>query len=86
MQKASQGSVRRKHRSALMQVVLSIQAGKISSEMLLRKLGHERRKNRLYRVLGRVIRTLYLLRYIADQDLRQEITVGRNKVDRTTDS
>jgi TnpA family transposase len=73
-----------RHWQDLMQVVISIQEGKISSEMLLRKLGHESRKNRLYRVfreLGRVIRTLYLLRYISDQELRQEITVGCNKVE-----
>jgi len=73
-----------RHWQDLMQVVLSIQEGKISSEMLLRKLGHESRKNRLYRVfreLRRVIRTLYLLRYISDQELRAEITAGCNKVE-----
>jgi hypothetical protein len=74
----------KRHWQDLMQVVISIQEGKISSAMLLRKLGHESRKNRLYRVfreLGRVIRTLYLLRYISDQELRAEITAGCNKVE-----
>ena len=52
-----------------MQVVFSIQAGKLSSALLLRKLGNDSRKNRLYRVfreVGRVIRTLFLLRYLSD--------------------
>ena len=73
-----------RHWQDLMQVVLSIQEGKISSEMLLRKLGNDSKKNRLYRVfqeLGRVIRTLFLLRYISDQQLRAEITAGTNKVE-----
>ncbi len=73
-----------RHWQDLMQVVISIQHGKISSAMLLRKLGNDSKKNRLYRVfqeLGRVIRTLFLLRYISDQHLREEITAGTNKVE-----
>lgn len=55
------------HWPDLMQVVLSIKAGKLSSSLLLRKLSNYSRKNRLYRALqelGYVIRTKFLLEYI----------------------
>ncbi len=67
-----------------MQVVLSIESGQISSDMLLRKLGNYSRKNKLYqafRELGRVIRTIFLLKFISDQKLRQQITATTNKVE-----
>jgi hypothetical protein len=58
------------HWQDMMQVVLSIQAGLVLPSMLLRKLGSHNRKSRLYqafRELGRVERTLFLLRYIANR-------------------
>ena len=67
-----------------MQVVLSIHTGKISSAVLLRKLGNYSRKNRLYkafRELGRVIRTIFLLEYISQPKFRREITAMTNKVE-----
>ena len=72
------------HWSDLMRVVLSIESGQISSDMLLRKLGNYSRKNKLYqafRELGRVIRTIFLLKFISDQKLRQQITATTNKVE-----
>jgi len=72
------------HWRDLMQVVLSIRAGKISSVTLLRKLGHESRKNRLYqafRELGRVVRTVFLLQYLSDPEMRKQITEMTNKVE-----
>jgi TnpA family transposase len=62
-----------RHWQDMMQVALSIQAGKILPSMLLRKLGSHNRKNKLYRAfreLGRVVRTLFLLRYISEAELR----------------
>jgi len=73
-----------KHWKDMMQVVLSIHEGKISSSVLLRKLGNYSRKNRLYQAfqeLGRVIRTLFLLDYISDVELRETITAEANKVE-----
>lgn len=67
-----------------MQVVLSVRAGKISSATLLRKLGHESRKNHLYqafRELGRVVRTVFLLQYLSDPEMRKRITEMTNKVE-----
>jgi len=72
------------HWQDLLQVVLSIQTGKVSSSVLLRKLGNYSRKNRLYQAfqeLGRVVRTVFLLRYISDMQLRQQITAATNKVE-----
>ena len=72
------------HWKDLLRVVLSIKAGKISSSTLLRKLGNYSRKNRLYqafRELGRVVRTAFLLNYISDLELRDQITATTNKVE-----
>lgn len=72
------------HWKDLLRVVLSIKAGKISSSTLLRKLGNYSRKNRLYqafRELGRVVRTAFLLDYISDLELREQITATTNKVE-----
>lgn len=72
------------HWQDLMRVVLSISSGKISSSVLLRKLGNYSRKNRLYQAfqeLGRAVRTIFLLQYISDIQLRQQITAATNKVE-----
>jgi TnpA family transposase len=72
------------HWQDLFRVVLSISTGKISSSVLLRKLGNYSRKNRLYkafRELGRVVRTVFLLEYISDAKLRRQIQAATNKVE-----
>lgn len=72
------------HWKDLMQVAISIQAGRIPSPMLLRKLSHEGRHNRLFgaaRELGRVLRTVYLLRWISQKEMRQEVTSTTNKIE-----
>ncbi len=72
------------HWQDLMRVVLSIKAGKLMPSTLLRKLGSYSRKNRLYqafRCLGQALRTLFLLEYISNRSLRQEITACTNKVE-----
>lgn len=72
------------HWQDLLQAALSIHTGKISSAMLLRKLGNESRKNRLYRVsreVGRVVRTMFLLDWISNLPLRREVTETTNKIE-----
>jgi TnpA family transposase len=72
------------HFKDLMQVVLSIQAGKVTPSMLLQKLGVYSRKNRLYlafRELGRVVRTIFLLEYISSQPMRMEIRGATTKIE-----
>ena len=64
--------------------MLSIKAGTISSAQLLRRLGSYSRRNRLYqafRELGRVVRTVFLLEYLSDAQLREHITATTNKVE-----
>ncbi|MFP3647680.1 Tn3 family transposase [Paraburkholderia sp. SIMBA_054] len=73
-----------RHWQELMQVALSIQAGTISSPLLLRRLGSESRKNRLYlaaRELGNVVRTVFLLEWISSRELRQDVTANTNKIE-----
>ncbi len=76
------------HWQDMMQVVLSIQAGKILPSTLLRKLGSHSRQNKLnraFRELGRVVRTLFLLRYISEADLRRSIRAETTKVESYND-
>jgi TnpA family transposase len=73
-----------RHWQDLLQVVLSIKAGTIASSVLLRKLGNYSRKNRLYlafRELGRVVRTAFLLEYISNLELREQVTASTNKAE-----
>ncbi len=68
----------------LMRVVVSIRQGRISSSALLRRLGNESCKNRIYkafRELGRAIRTIVLFRYLSEPDLRESITTITNRVE-----
>jgi TnpA family transposase len=72
------------HWQDLFQVVLSIKAGKVLPSMLLQKLSTYSRKNRLYqafRELGRVVRTVFLLQYLSDTQLREQIQAMTNKVE-----
>ncbi|GGU02143.1 hypothetical protein BJ999_004392 [Actinomadura citrea] len=51
---------------------------------LLRRLGNHSRKNRLYRAfreLGRAIRTITLLRYLSESELREQITAITNRTE-----
>lgn len=64
--------------------MLSIQDGRILPSTLLRKLGNYSRKNTLYQVfkaVGDVVRTIFLLNYISRLDLRAAITAEANKVE-----
>ncbi len=67
-----------------MRVILSIKAGTMLPSTLLRKLGTYSKKNRLYlafQELGCVVRTVFLLQYISDRSLREQITATTNKVE-----
>lgn len=70
------------HYPDMLRVVMSIKAGRIHPSTILNKLGTYSRKNRLYQAfqeLGRVVRTIFLLRYLADKELRQTIQEATNK-------
>jgi TnpA family transposase len=69
----------------MMRVVLSIKAGKVMPSTLLRKLSSYSKKNRLYQAfleLGKVVRTMFLLEYISNARMRQEITAITNIVEK----
>lgn len=72
------------HFPDLLRTAISIREGRVSSVTLLRRLGNNSRKNRLYRAfreLGRVIRTITLLRYLSDSGLREQTTAITNKAE-----
>ncbi|MGW2184021.1 Tn3 family transposase, partial [Streptomyces sp. NPDC001732] len=72
------------HFKDLMRVALSVRAGKVSSVLLLRRLRSGSRKNAHYtafREVGRVIRTIQLLRYLTDPQMRRRVTAATNKVE-----
>ncbi len=67
----------------LMRVAISVRQGAISST-LLRRLRACSRKNATctaFRELGRVIRTVRLLRHLSDAPLRRRVTAATNKVE-----
>jgi TnpA family transposase len=67
-----------------MKVAISIREGELSSITLLRRLRHDSKRNKIYRAfreLGRVIRTMVLLRYVSDATLRENITRATNMVE-----
>jgi TnpA family transposase len=76
------------HARDMIQVVLSIQAGRVMPSMLLRKLGTYNRKSLLYRAfreLGRVERTLFLLRFISSTEVRRVIRAETTKIETYND-
>ena len=65
----------------MVRVAISIGQGRIRSSTILRKLGTYSRKNKLYWAfceLGRVVRTVFLLNFISDPELRRTINATTN--------
>jgi TnpA family transposase len=76
------------HARDMIQVALSIQAGRVMPSMLLRKLGTYSRRNLLYRAfreLGRVERTLFLLRFVSSVEVRRTIRAETTKIEAFND-
>jgi TnpA family transposase len=70
------------HLPDMLRVVMSIKAGKIEASTILRKLGTNSRKNKLFQAfheLGTALRTGFLLDYLNDVELRATIQSATNK-------
>ncbi len=68
----------------LVPTVISIRERRVSSVVLLHRLRNDSKKNRLYRAfreLGRVTRTIVLLRYLSEPELREGITAITNRAE-----
>ena len=64
--------------------MISIREARVSSVVLLHRLSNDSKKIRLYRAfreLGRVVRTIVLLRYLSEPELREGITAITNRVE-----
>ena len=70
------------HYYDMLRIAISIQKGKVKASTVLRRLCSKSRKNKLYfafRELGRVERTLFLLNYINDPEMRSMIQAATCK-------
>jgi len=70
------------HLRDMLRGTVSIKKGQVSASTILRRLGTYSRKNKLYfafRELGKVVRTIFLLRYINEIELHQTIQSSTNK-------
>ena len=66
----------------ILRLACSIRLGTVTSSLILRKLASYPRQNGLalaLREFGRIERTLFILDWLLDKDLRQRVTVGLNK-------
>ncbi|WP_436778293.1 Tn3 family transposase [Yinghuangia sp. YIM S09857] len=74
----------KRHWTDLLRTGISIREGRLSSVTLLRRLGNHSKRNRIYkalRELGCVVRTVTLLRYLSEPELREHITAVTNRTE-----
>ena len=72
----------RQHWGDVLRLAASIRDGSLKPSSILRKLGAYRQQNRLYLALGeigRIERSLFMLDWIENRDLRMECQAGLNK-------
>src|SRR5579859_3250178 len=73
----------------MLRVAVSIAEGRVTPSTVLRRLATYSRKNKLYlafRELGCAVRTVFLLRFLSDIDLRTESKQPRTRVRHSTNS
>jgi TnpA family transposase len=65
------------HWKDFLRVALAIQSGRVEASWVLTRLNSFSRRDKIYRAfreLGSIFRTIYLLRWIADAELRRTVT------------
>lgn len=70
------------HLRDMLRVAMSIKLGKVSASTIIRRLGTEGVRNQLFyafRELGRCMRTMFLLEYITDIEMRETINAATCK-------
>ncbi|MET4001667.1 MULTISPECIES: Tn3 family transposase [Arthrobacter] len=70
------------HWDEILRLATSIKTGTVTASLMMRKLGAYPRQNGLataLRELGKLERTLFLLDWLQDPDLRRKVTAGLNK-------
>ena len=66
----------------VLRIAYSIKTGYVSCDMVMSRLGSYSRQNSVARALkemGRIEKTIFLLKYMSNESLRREILVGLNK-------
>ena len=72
----------RAHWNDILRLATSIKQGTVTASLMLRKLGSYPRQNGLalaLRELGRIERTLFILDWLQNADLRRRVQAGLNK-------
>jgi TnpA family transposase len=67
---------------AVLRLAASIKTGTVTSSLMLKALGHTRLQNALavaLRELGRIERTLFMLDWFQNEELRRRVQIGLNK-------
>ncbi len=75
----------RSHYDDFMRIAIAIQSGTMAPSAVLARLNSYSRRNQFSRALqelGRVVRTIFLLRWIGDEPLRRDVHKGTTKVER----
>jgi TnpA family transposase len=79
----------RTHWDEILRLAVSIRQGTVTASLMLRKLGSYPRQNGLanaLRELGRIERTLFMLDWLQNIDLRRRVNAGLKKGRRATHS
>lgn len=74
----------KEHYEEVKRIAYSIQKGKVSSSLILGKLGSYARKNKValaLREMGRIEKSIFMISYMTDDKLRRKITRGLNKTE-----
>lgn len=71
-----------RHWREMLRLAVSVKLGKVSASTILRRFGNTNHKNKLFYAvveLGKAVRTIFLLRYIDEVELRRMISAATNK-------